>query len=267
MTRIIESKSHANTSINALPKTNGAIEQKANTTEIDKRLGIESKKKFDSKKAYSPIELIESFKEYQSYLTIQLAFRHSAISLAQGTNYEIPYSTESHKAFILIAQAIANHIVNKRSDKKAKDVIIANKVYGGRNGNQGGDDGWNFRGRGIIQLTGRSNYKDFTTKAKEWGWIDNVADFEAKPGLILQNGKFALLSAVYYWKKNALYSYADKDNGNTENIIIEQHKTIKVNSALKSITRLVNGKRLMHIKDRQDNFVKIKQRRIFRDFT
>lgn len=93
------------------------------------------KKKFDDKKAYSPIELIESFKEYQSYPAIQLAFRHSTISLAQGTHYEIPYSTESHKAFILIAQAIANHIVNKRSDKNAKDAIIANKAYGGKHNN------------------------------------------------------------------------------------------------------------------------------------
>ncbi|RDU66572.1 hypothetical protein [Helicobacter equorum] len=147
---------HINFCLNLLPKTNGATKQKTNTTEIEKTLGIESKKKFDSKKAYSPIELIESFTEYQSYPTIQLAFRHSTISLAQGANYEIPYSTESHKAFILIAQAIANRIVNKRSDKKAKDAIIANKVYGGKYGNAPYDpnltdqtqgDGYKYRGK------------------------------------------------------------------------------------------------------------------------
>ena len=67
MTRITESKNLASFCLNLLPKTNGAIEQKTNTTEIEKTLGIESKKKFDSKKAYSPIGLIESFKKYQSY--------------------------------------------------------------------------------------------------------------------------------------------------------------------------------------------------------
>ncbi len=124
---------YTSTCLNPLPKTNGAISQSTNATEIEKTLKAESKKKFDSKKAYSPIELIESFKEYQSYPAIQLAFRHAAISLAQGANYEIPYSTESNKAFILIAQAIANHIVNKRGDKKAQTQTLANKVYADEN--------------------------------------------------------------------------------------------------------------------------------------
>ena len=275
---------HINFCLNLLPKTNGAIEQKTNTTEIEKTLGIESKRKFDKNKDYSPIELIESFTEYQSYPTIQLAFRHSTISLAQGANYKIPYSTESHKAFILIAQAIANHIVNKRSDKKANKMEIGNKAYGGRNGNQGGDDGYNFRGRGIIQLTGRSNYKDFTTKAKEWGWIDNVADFEAKPDLILQNGKYALLSAVYYWNNkkcsaNAkdypeisifrgkhLYEIADDEtNGNVATTRKVGKDKIKTTKSILAISVSVNGG-TNHLGDRTTRHAQIKSQNIFKDF-
>ena len=187
---------YINFCLNLLPKTNGAINQKTNTTEIEKTLGIESKKKFDKNKDYSPIELIESFTEYQSYATIQLAFRHSTISLSQGANYEIPYSTESHKAFILIAQAIANHIVNKRSDKKAKDVIIANKVYGDKYGNAPYDpnltdqtqgDGYKYRGKGLIHLTWKENYKKFGEYATKQKW--NIADknYFFKNPLILKN--------------------------------------------------------------------------------
>ncbi len=83
--------------------------------------------------------------------------------------------------------------------------------------------------REVIQLAGRSNYKDFTTKAKEWGWIDNVADFEAKPDLILQNGKYPLLSAVWFWNDKKCYKIADKQTSNNANEIVKQ------------ITKKVNG--------------------------
>ena len=161
---------------------------------------------------------------------------------------------------------------------------IGNKAYGGRNGNQGGDDGYNFRGRGIIQLTGRSNYKDFTTKAKEWGWIDNVADFEAKPDLILQNGKYALLSAVYYWNNkkcsaNAkdypeisifrgkhLYEIADDEtNGNVATTRKVGKDKIKTTKSILAISVSVNGG-TNHLGDRTTRHAQIKSQNIFKDF-
>lgn len=38
---------------------------------------------------------------------------------------------------------------------------LANKVYGGRMGNTGANDGWRFRGRGLVQITGKDNYKKY----------------------------------------------------------------------------------------------------------
>lgn len=61
------------------------------------------------------------------------------------------------------------------------------------------DDGYNFRGRGLLHLTFRDNYHSCTTYLHNQGWLDNDIDFEAQPQLVTDSGVYALLSAVYYW--------------------------------------------------------------------
>ena len=82
---------------------------------------------------------------------------------------------------------------------------IANRVYANRMGNRGetSGDGWKYRGRGLIQLTGRSNYKAFA----EWVGDERVVD---EPDLVAS--EYAVHSAVFFWVKNDLNKLADKDD-------------------------------------------------------
>ena len=87
---------------------------------------------------------------------------------------------------------------------------IANRVYGGRmgNGNEASGDGYKFRGRGFLQITGRNNYTALTKWAKANG-ID--ADYVNNPDLLLREAD-AIISAFWYWTENGLNKYADADD-------------------------------------------------------
>lgn len=77
---------------------------------------------------------------------------------------------------------------------------IANKVYFGRMGNNNEGDGWKYRGRGLIQLTGKDNYRLASDSLR--------VDFVAEPDLLLTK-EYAALSAAWYWNKRNLNKEAD----------------------------------------------------------
>ncbi len=79
---------------------------------------------------------------------------------------------------------------------------IASKVYGGRMGNGGEEtkEGYKFRGRGYIQLTGKENYTSFAKSIGE--------DTVVNPDLVAT--KYALASAAWFFSKNGLNAIADK---------------------------------------------------------
>jgi putative chitinase len=109
------------------------------------------------------------------------------------------------------SEAIANEYAKKPQK-------IANRVYSGRmgNGNEATGDGYKFRGRGYIQLTGRSNYTAF-------GDSLGVA-IEETPDLVAT--EHALSSAAWFWSKNGLNKIAD---------------TGATDAAVTMITKRVNG--------------------------
>ena len=90
-------------------------------------------------------------------------------------------------------------------DYANKPSDIANLVYASRmgNGDVNSGDGYKYRGRGIFQLTGKDNYKAFNDF---WGltFPDEDLDFLSNPDLISTNEKYAILSAMWYYKSQVL---------------------------------------------------------------
>jgi len=77
---------------------------------------------------------------------------------------------------------------------------LANKVYAGRLGNTEDGDGWKYHGRGLIQLTGRDNYKNCGQAIAE--------DLINNPDLLAQP-EGAALSAAWFFNKHGLNQLAD----------------------------------------------------------
>ena len=120
----------------------------------------------------------------------------------------------------------------KALEYERKPEKIANLVYGGRMGNgpEASGEGFKYRGRGYIQLTGKDNYSAFDKVVPE-----NIVE---TPDLVAT--KYPLLSAAWYWNSRSLNTSADK--GSSEAVVTE-------------ITKKVNGgtigleDRLKHFKE------------------
>jgi putative chitinase len=82
---------------------------------------------------------------------------------------------------------------------------IANRIYGGRMGNrdESSGDGWKYRGRGCIQLTGHDNY---------WHFGQSVGqDFVSNPDPVGQP-YYAAMSAGWFWKTHGCNEIADRED-------------------------------------------------------
>jgi putative chitinase len=97
-----------------------------------------------------------------------------------------------------------------------KPEKIANLVYGGRMGNgpEATGEGYKFRGRGYIQLTGKDNYKAFDTVVAE-----NITE---TPDLVAT--KYPLMSAAWFFHKNGLHKIADE--GATDEVVTKVTKRV-----------------------------------------
>jgi len=116
------------------------------------------------------------------------------------------------------------------AEYERKPEKIANKVYANRmeNGDEASGEGYKFRGRGFIQLTGKVNYKAFDGVVSE--------DILSNPDLVAT--KYPLLSAAWYWNSRKINAVCDQ--GATDEVV-------------KKVTKLVNGGDI-GLADRQKHF-------------
>lgn len=96
-------------------------------------------------------------------------------------------------------------------------VAIANRIYANRmgNGSESSGDGWRYRGRGYMQLTGKSNYTKFS-KSNIFGKTEVFV-----PEL-LKLSPHCTTSAMWFWSSNGCNKLADKDD-------------------IRAVTRRING--------------------------
>ena len=118
-----------------------------------------------------------------------------------------------------------------------KPIRIANRVYANRMGNadENSGDGWKFRGRGYIQLTGKNNYSAFSKLIGE--------DCVQNPDLVSQ--KYALESAIWFFFENKIFAICKdlsdeiikkvtkKINGGLNGFADRKAKTLKYYNLLK----------------------------------
>ena len=131
-------------------------------------------------------------------------------AVRENLNYSV---AALHKTFKKYFPTLQSAEAYARQPEKIANFVYANRIG---NGPVESGDGWRFRGRGYIQLTGRANYRDFDR------FVDD--DIISNPDLVAT--KYPLTSAAWFWHTRNLNALADK--GATE-------------AHITAVTKRVNG--------------------------
>ena len=144
-------------------------------------------------------------------------FRHLEENLYYSTPERIRAVFPGRVPSIAVAQGLAKN-----------PKALANHVYAMRlgNGNPQSNDGWNYRGRGLFQLTGRNNYADAALELNR--------PYLAQPDLVAQPSD-AVLTAAWYWHCNKCNLLADASN-------------------VDAITKAINGPAMLKAVERRQYF-------------
>jgi len=152
-------------------------------------------------------------------------------AFAENLNYGASGLTTTFKKYFPTAEKA---LLYERKPEK-----IANLVYASRmgNGDEASGDGFKFRGRGALQLTGKDNYKVFSEYLKK-------PEIMTNPDLVAT--EYAFESAIFFFDRNKLWDICDKGvnkdtilaltkriNGGTHGLADREEKTLKYYGYLK----------------------------------
>ena len=146
-----------------------------------------------------------------------------------STEENLNYSAERLK------QLFPKYFPENLADSYARQPEkIASRVYGGRmgNGDEATKEGYKFRGRGYIQLTGKDNYRAFGTTVD-----DNIMDH---PDLVAS--RYPLLSAAWFWSRSSINALADR--GASDESVTQVTK--RVNGGIGGLADRIQKFRLFH---------------------
>jgi len=123
-----------------------------------------------------------------------------------------------------------------------KPQKIANRIYANRmgNGSEASGDGWKYRGRGYIQLTGKSNYIAFQNS----GLLDSGDNVIVNPDLVAS--KYPLRSASFFFSKNDIWTYCD--HGAADPVVVS------VSAAVNTGNPNSNPDKIIHLDTRRECF-------------
>jgi putative chitinase len=165
-------------------------------------------------------------------ITTNLRLAHFLAQCAlESTNFTATVENLNYRAQRLI-QVFPKYFKNVDPAAYANNPAkIANRVYANRmgNGDEASGDGFKFRGRGYIQLTGKNNYTSFSQFVGE--------DCVASPDLVAT--KYPLASAAFYFSSNSIWAICDRGADD---------------ATVKRVSTAVNGNPPHAVPERTQNF-------------
>lgn len=132
-----------------------------------------------------------------SHFFAQLAHESGLEPIQENLNYSAEGLNKTFKKYFPTLESAKPYSRNKEK--------IANKVYANRmgNGDEKSGEGYKFRGRGYIQITGKDNYTNLSN--------DTKVDYLSDPDKLL-NEADSMIAALWYWKRIKGNTLADKDD-------------------------------------------------------
>jgi len=196
-----------------------AVNEDASTANIDTKTvdGV----LLDKLIAHVPAKVISQVPDCAAKFNINTALR-LAHFLAQCAHESAEFkATEENLNYSAdgLRRIFSKYFPNNLADSYARQPEkIASRVYGNRmgNGDETSKEGYKYRGRGYIQLTGKDNYNAFDKAVDE--------DILSNPDVVSK--KYPLLSAAWFWESKSLNQLADEG---------------KSNSVVTKITKRING--------------------------